>query len=141
MSRVTAKRHAPDTYRAMAAFDRSIRLDERLRELVRVRTSQINGCAYCIELHTRSAREQGETEQRLYALAAWRESPLFSERERAALALADAVALIGEAGVPDDVYDAAAAAFGEEELAHLIMALVAINAWNRIAVTSRMVNA
>jgi AhpD family alkylhydroperoxidase len=122
----------------MAAFDRSIECDQVLRELVKVRASQLNGCAYCIEMHTRAAREAGESEQRLYALAAWRESPLFTPRERAALELADAVTKIGEGGVSDDLYARAAAEFAPAELANLILAITAINAWNRIAVACGM---
>jgi AhpD family alkylhydroperoxidase len=103
--RISLKGKAPGVYRAMAAFDRSIELDPALRELVKIRASQLNGCAYCIELHTRTARKAGEGEQRLYALAAWRESPLFTPRERAALELTDAITRIGDGGVPDDVYE------------------------------------
>lgn len=130
---------ARDAYRAMAAFDRSIELDPALRELIKIRASQINGCAYCIELHTRDARKAGESERRIYALSAWHESPLFSERERAALALTDAITRIADAGLPDAVYEQAAEHFGEEELANLILAITAINAWNRIAISSGVV--
>jgi AhpD family alkylhydroperoxidase len=137
--RVGVARQAPAAYRAMAAFDQSIELDPALRELVKIRASQLNGCAYCIDMHTRAARKVGEGEQRLYALAAWRESPLFTPRERAALELTDAITKLGERGVPDAVYDRAAAHFTSEELANLILAITAINAWNRIAVSSRMV--
>jgi AhpD family alkylhydroperoxidase len=136
--RVSIKREAPAAYRAMVAFDRSIELAPALRELVKIRASQLNGCAYCIDIHTRAARKAGESEQRLYALAAWRESPLFTPRERAALELTDAITMIGARGVPDAVYDAAAE-FPAEELANLILAVTAINAWNRIAVSSRMI--
>lgn len=137
--RIDIKLEASEAYRAMAAFDRAIELDPALRELIKVRASQLNGCAYCIEMHTRAARKAGESEQRLYALAAWRESPLFTLRERAALELADAVTGIGEHGVPDPVYERAAAEFAPGELANLILAITAINAWNRIAVSSEMV--
>lgn len=126
-------------YRAMAAFDRSIELDPSLRELVKIRASQINGCAYCIDMHTRAARKAGESEQRLYALAAWRESPLFSARERAALELTDTITRIADQGVPDTVYARAASQFAADELAQLILAIVAINAWNRVAVSSGIV--
>lgn len=98
--RISIKTEAPAAYRAMAAFDRSIELDPALRELIKIRASQLNGCAYCIDMHTRAAREAGESEQRLYALAAWRESPLFTLRERAALELTDAITGIGKHGVP-----------------------------------------
>jgi AhpD family alkylhydroperoxidase len=137
--RIDLKATAPDAYRAMAAFDRSIELDSVLRELVKIRASQLNGCAYCIALHTRDARKAGESEQRLYALAAWRESPLFSERERAALELTDTITRIGESGVPDAVYERAASEFSAAELANLIFAIAAINAWNRIAVSGGLV--
>jgi len=137
--RVNLKREAPEAYRAMAAFDRSIELEPALRELVKIRASQLNGCAYCIDMHTRAARKAGESEQRLYALAAWRESPLFTPRERAALQLTDAVTKIADDGVPDTVYQHAADVFSTGELANLILAITAINAWNRIAVSSGMV--
>ncbi len=137
--RTDLKATAPDAYRAMAAFDRSIERDAALRELVKIRASQLNGCAYCIALHTRDARKAGESEQRLYALAAWRKSPLFTEREHAALELTDTITRIGESGVPDAVYEHAASEFSAAELANLILAITAINAWNRIAVTSGLV--
>ncbi len=137
--RIEIKTEAPAPYRAMAAFDRSIELDPALRELIKIRASQLNGCAYCIDMHTRAAREAGESEQRLYALAAWRESPLFTPRERAALELTDAITEIGEQGVRNPVYERAAAEFTSDELANLILAITAINAWNRIAVSSGMV--
>lgn len=137
--RISLKDAAPEVYRAMAAFDRSIELDPTLRELVKIRASQTNGCAYCIAMHTRDARKAGESEQRLYALAAWRESPLFTARERAALELTDAITKIGENGVPGVVYERASAEFPSAELANLILAITAINAWNRIAVSSGLV--
>jgi AhpD family alkylhydroperoxidase len=137
--RISLKDAAPEVYRAMAAFDRSIELDPALRELVKIRASQLNGCAYCIALHTRDARKAGESEQRLYALAAWRESPLFTARERAALELTDAITKIGENGVPETLYERAAAEFHSDELANLILAITAINAWNRIVVSSGIV--
>ncbi len=136
--RVNIKGEARDAYRAMAAFDRSIDFDPALRELVKIRASQLNGCAYCIEMHARAARALGESERRLYALAAWRESPLFTPRERAALELTDAITHIGEQGVPDAIYQRAAGELAPSELANLILAIAAINAWNRIAVTSIM---
>jgi AhpD family alkylhydroperoxidase len=130
---------APDTYRAMLRLDGSIKLDPRLHELVKVRASQINGCAYCVDMHSRDARKGGETERRLYAVAAWRESTFFSDRERAAFAVCDAITLLPDAGLPDDVYEAAREHFDDEELAQLIFACVAINAWNRIAVSTHIV--
>jgi AhpD family alkylhydroperoxidase len=137
--RVDIADRARDAYRAMVAFDRSIQLDLALRELVKIRASQINGCAYCIELHTRDARKVGESERRIYALSAWHESPLFSERERAALALTDAITNIAGTGLPDTVYEQAAEHFDEDELANLVLAINAINAWNRIAISSGIV--
>jgi AhpD family alkylhydroperoxidase len=137
--RVSVMREAPAVYRSINAFDRAIELDPVLRELVKIRASQLNGCAYCIELHTRDARKAGESERRLYALAVWQESPLFTPRERAALELTDAVTKIGDEGVPDSVYNSAAEHFSQEELANLILAIAAINVWNRIAVSSHMV--
>ena len=136
--RMNLRGQAPAAYQAMVAFDNAIELDAALGELVKVRASILNGCAFCIDMHTRDARAAGETEQRLYAVAAWREAPFFSERERAALALTDAVTLITEGHVPREVYDAAAEYFDEPELAQLIWRITAINAWNRVAVATRM---
>ncbi|MFF7374064.1 carboxymuconolactone decarboxylase family protein [Streptomyces massasporeus] len=110
-----------------------------LLELVRIRASQINGCAFCLDLHTRDARGQGETEQRLHTLAAWRETPFFTERERAALALTEAVTLVHDGRVPDAVYAEAAEVFDENQIAALIWAATVINAYNRIAIATRMV--
>jgi len=111
--------------------------DPRLRELVRVRASQLNGCAYCIDMHTKDARAIGETEQRLYALPAFRETPFFTERERAALAFTEAVTLLADDHVPDEAYDAAAAQFTADELAALVSLIVTINAWNMVGVSTR----
>jgi AhpD family alkylhydroperoxidase len=124
-------------YQAMAALEASITLDESLKELVKLRASQINGCAYCLDMHWKDARAGGEPEERLYGLDAWRESPLYSERERAALALCEAMTLIAGSHVPDDVWDRAAALFDPEELAQLVFAITTINAWNRLAITVR----
>lgn len=135
-TRLSLAREAGDALRAMSALSRSIELDPSLRELVNIRASQLNSCAYCIDMHTRDAREKGETERRLYALAAWRESPLFSERERAALALTEAMTLLPQAGVPDDLYEAAAQEFATAEIAQLLMAIAVINSWNRLMVAS-----
>jgi AhpD family alkylhydroperoxidase len=136
--RMAIWREAPEAYRAMVALDRAVSFEPQLRELVKVRASILNGCAFCIEMHTEAARELGETEQRLRALAAWEEAPWFSPRERAALALTDAVTLVSEGHVPRSVWDAAAAGFPASELAQLVWAITAINAWNRIAVATRM---
>ena len=136
--------HAPGFSRAMNHLDHAAtkeldraELDPRLRELVRVRVSQLNGCAYCIDMHTKDARAIGETEQRLYALPAWRETPYFSERERAALAFAEAVTLLAGDHVPATAYEAVATHFTADEIAALVSLLVAINAWNAIAVSTR----
>jgi AhpD family alkylhydroperoxidase len=136
--RMEIGRHARHSYRAMIAFDGAIELDSALGDLVRVRASVLNGCAYCVDMHTKDARAAGESEQRLYALATWHNAPFYTERERAALALTDAMTLIAETHVPREVYDQAARHFDEPELAQLIWAITAINAWNRVAVATRM---
>jgi AhpD family alkylhydroperoxidase len=111
-------------------------IDPLLRELVRSRASQLNGCAYCIDMHAKDARAAGETEQRLYALPAWRETAFFSEKERAALALTESVTLVAQTHVPDADFEQAAAVFSEAELGALISLIVAINAWNAIGVST-----
>jgi AhpD family alkylhydroperoxidase len=130
-------------YRAQCALDRAVGespIDPLLWELVKIRASQLNGCAYCIDMHTRDALAKGDTQRRLFALAAWRESPLFDERERAALALTDAVTLIAtEPERIDPAYEAAAAHFSTEELAALLYAIAAINTWNRLAVATHAI--
>jgi AhpD family alkylhydroperoxidase len=136
--RMSLKDVSRGAYRAMIALDDAIDFDPTLSELVRLRASILNGCAYCVDMHAKDARTGGETEERLYAVSTWQESPLFDERERAALALADAVTLVADGHVPKDIYDAAADQFPEDELAQLIWRIVAINAWNRVAVTTRM---
>ena len=134
----------PGFSRAMAALDRaatkeldSAGLDPQLRELVRIRASQLNGCAYCIDMHTKDARAAGETEQRLYALPAWRETPFFTSRERAALAFTESVTLLASTHVPEADYEAVAKEFSPAEIGALVALLVAINAWNRIGVATR----
>jgi AhpD family alkylhydroperoxidase len=111
--------------------------EKSLLELVYFRVSQINGCAFCLDMHSKDLRAAGETEQRLYLLSAWRESPFYTERERAALAWAEAVTLVADGHVPDEVYEEARAQFGEEELVNLTLAVVAINGWNRLNVAFR----
>ncbi len=131
---------APEAVKAMYTVERYARnsgLESKLLELVRLRASQINGCAYCVDMHTKDARAHGETEQRLYAVAVWREAPFFSERERASLAWTEAVTLISRDHVPDDVYAAARREFSEKELIDLTMAVIAINGWNRLAISFR----
>ncbi|MFH8370529.1 carboxymuconolactone decarboxylase family protein [Streptomyces sp. NPDC018031] len=129
---------APKVFKAVLALDAAARqgLDPVLIELVQIRASQINRCAYCIDYHTGDARKGGESEDRIYQLSAWEESSLYTAAERAALALTEAVTRLPE-GVPDDVYDEAARHFGEEELAHLIALILTVNAWNRMNVTTR----
>ncbi|MBI2766963.1 MAG: carboxymuconolactone decarboxylase family protein [Chloroflexi bacterium] len=130
----------PAGYNAISAMEAAVAesgLDQLLIELVKTRCSQINGCAYCIDMHTKDARARGETEQRLYGLSAWRETPYFSEKERAALALAEAVTLVSETHIPDDVFNEALHHFGEEDLAKVMMLIVTINGWNRLALASR----
>lgn len=112
-------------------------LEQSLLQLLEFRVSQINGCAYCLDMHSKDLRAGGETEQRLYLLDAWRESPFYTERERAALAWAEAVTLVTEGHVPDEVYEQARAQFGEEELVNLTLAVVAINGWNRLNIAFR----
>lgn len=116
---------------------KSAKLDKNLVELVNMRVSQINGCAYCLDMHSKDLRAAGETEQRLYLLSAWREAPFYTDRERAALAWAEAVTLIAEGEVPDEVYEQARAQFSEEELVDLTLAVAAINSWNRMNVAFR----
>jgi AhpD family alkylhydroperoxidase len=130
--------------RAMAHLDQAAtkeldqaQIDPRLRELIRIRASQLNGCAYCIDMHTKDARAIGETEQRIYGLAAWRETPYFTARERAALAFTEAVTLLADTHVPDQAYQAAAAEFSPQEVAALVSLIVTINAWNAIGVSTR----
>ena len=131
---------APKVMKAMIALDAVAGegLEAPLKELVRVRASQLNGCIYCINSHSADARTGGETEQRLYALPAWEEAPYFTARERAALALTDAVTLLAQTHVPDEVYAHAADHFEPAELAQLISLILTINAWNRIGVTTRL---
>ena len=114
-------------------------LKSSLLDLVKLRASQINGCAFCIDMHTKDARARGESEQRLYLLDAWRESPFYSERERAALEWTEAVTLVASGHVPDSVYERAREQFTEPELVNLTMAVVAINGWNRLAISFRAV--
>jgi len=131
---------APGAYKAMQALQAYVSqcgLEPKLMELVKTRASQINGCAFCLAMHTRDARKMGESEERLYLLDAWREAPLYSERERAALAWTEALTLVSETHVPDEVYAEARRCFSEVELVNLTMAVVAINSWNRIQVAFR----
>jgi len=131
---------APGVVRALSGVEQYLRtsgLDESLLNLVRLRASQINGCAFCIDMHWKELRSLGETEQRLYGLDAWRESPYYSERERAALAWTEAVTLVAATHVPDSVYEEVRPHFSFTELSNLTLAIAAINAWNRLAIATR----
>ena len=132
----------PGIIQAMLGLERQIHkagFDSTLVDLVRMRASQINGCAYCLDMHSKDARANGETEQRLHGLVAWRETPYFSARERAALEWTEALTLVAETHVPDDVYERVREQFTEDELVHLSLAIVAINGWNRLNVAARTV--
>ena len=132
---------APGVYDAMDALDRYLAgcgVEESLLHLVRLRASQINGCAYCIDMHWKDLRALGESEQRLYGLNAWRESPYYSARERAALAWTEAVTLIAGSSVPDTAYEAARPHFTDRELSDLTLAVATINAWNRLSIAARL---
>jgi AhpD family alkylhydroperoxidase len=136
--------HAATFSRALAHLDNAatkqldaVDVDRRLRELVRIRASQLNGCAYCIDMHTKDARAAGETEQRIYALTAWRETPFFSEAERAALAFTEAVTLMSADHVPQSAFDVLTPHYSPEEIAALVSLIVMINAWNAVGVSTR----
>ena len=122
----------------MLRLQQSIELDRGLGDLVALRASQIDGCAFCLDMHWKDLRAAGESEERLYSLDAWRESPLYNDRERAALELCEAMTLVAETHVSDDVWERASAAFDQDELAQLIFAITAINSWNRLNVTARL---
>jgi AhpD family alkylhydroperoxidase len=131
---------APEVTRAMWGVEQQVqksKLEQPLLHLVRMRVSQINGCAFCLDMHSKDARAAGETEQRLHVLDAWREAPFYSDRERAALAWAEALTLVSEGHAPDDVYEEARKQFSERELVELTLAIVSINGWNRFAIGFR----
>lgn len=135
-------RVTPGVIQAMLGLERQVRqagFDRGLLDLIRMRASQINGCSYCLDMHSKDARANGETEQRLYGLDAWRETPYYSARERAALEWTESLTLVSESRVPDDVYERVRAQFSEEELVHLSLAIVAINGWNRLNIAARTV--
>jgi AhpD family alkylhydroperoxidase len=130
----------PEGMKAIYALERystNSGLEPSLLELIKLRASQLNGCAYCIDMHSKDARTRGETEQRLYGLNAWRETPYYTDRERAALAFTEAVTLIADRHVPDEVYEQARQQFSDEELVKLMIGIVIINTWNRFAITFR----
>jgi len=133
---------APDAVKAMRGLEEYVAssgLEKSLYELVKTRASQINGCAFCLDMHTKDARKAGETEQRLYALSAWRETPFYTERERAALEWTEALTLISDTDVPDALYENVRKQFSESEIVASSMAIIAINGWNRLAISFRTV--
>jgi len=139
-ARLDYARKSPAGHRAMLALNQFVQtcgLEHSLLELIKTRASQINGCAFCIDMHTIDARAAGESEQRLFLLDAWREAPFYTDRERAALAWTEAVTLVSETHIPDDAYEEARRHFSEEELVNLTWAVVTINGWNRIAIAFR----
>ena len=141
-ARIDLMRVAPDVIQAMLGLHKKVGqsgFDSKLMNLVLMRASQINGCAYCLDMHSKDARADGETEQRLYGLDAWRETPYYSARERAALDWTEALTLVAQTHVPDEVYERVREQFSEEELARLSLAIVAINGWNRLNVAARTV--
>lgn len=140
--RIDARRHAQEAQKAMYALEQYLAacgLEHSLIHLMKMRASQINGCAYCIDMHSKDARALGETEQRLYELDAWRETPFYTDRERAALSWTEAVTLVSQTHVPDSVYDEISKHFSEKEIVDLTFVVTTINAWNRLAVALRAV--
>ncbi len=141
-ARLDYTKAAPEGFKAMLGLEQYARqsgLEPSLLKLVKMRASQINGCAFCLDMHSKDARIGGETEQRLYALNAWRETPFFSERERAALAWTETVTRVSETHVPDETYESVRQHFSEKELVDLTLAIIAINGWNRLAISFRSV--
>lgn len=141
-ARMNLGKTEPSIYHVMALADKQVEsfsLDPKLKELVKIRTSQINGCGYCIDYHSKDARKLGETEQRIYSLSAWWETPFFSEEEEAALKIAEQVTNISNGGVNDDVFNKALKFFGEQGIAQLIYIVVNTNSWNRLAISTHMV--
>jgi AhpD family alkylhydroperoxidase len=139
-TRLDPMKISPAAYKAMAglqAYVDQCGLERSLLELVKIRASQINGCAYCLVMHTNEARKLGESDERMHLLNAWQEAPVFTARERAALDLVEAVTVITDGHVPDDVYEQARTQFSEKELVDLVAAIVTINSWNRLAITFR----
>ncbi|GAB2953355.1 carboxymuconolactone decarboxylase family protein [Micromonospora polyrhachis] len=138
-TRIDLSKVAPEGIRAVLGLEQYVRtnVEHTVLELVKLRASMINRCAYCVDMHSRDALDSGESSRRLFAVSAWREASFFDERERAALALTDAVTRLGEHGVPDEVWEQATKVWSEKEVADLVLAIATINVWNRIAVTSR----
>ena len=140
--RIDARKHAQEAQKAMYALEQYIAasgLEPKLIHLMKMRASQINGCAYCIDMHSKDARALGETEQRLYELDAWRETPFYTDKERAALAWTEALTLVAETHVPDSVYEEVRKFFSEKEIVDLTIAVTTINSWNRLAIALRAV--
>jgi AhpD family alkylhydroperoxidase len=140
MERFFYTKASPDTYKAMLALSQAVGntgLSPKLIDLVNYRVSQLNGCAYCLDMHTKDARVAGESEQRLYVLSAWREAPFYSERERAALAWTEAITRISDGAIDDALYGRAHQHFDDKEIVDLTLAVIAINAWNRLAIPFR----
>jgi AhpD family alkylhydroperoxidase len=140
--RIAYNKYSANALHAMYALEKHLKsstIEEKLLHLIKLRASQINGCAYCIDMHSIDARALGDSEQRLYALNAWRETPFFTPRERAALEWTESLTLVSQTHVPDDVYEAARKEFTENELVDLTYAVATINAWNRIAISMRAV--
>ncbi|GAB3159380.1 carboxymuconolactone decarboxylase family protein [Micromonospora sonneratiae] len=137
--RMDLTRVAPEAYQAVFGLEKYVRanVEHTVLELVKLRASILNGCSFCVDMHSRDALAAGESSRRLFAVAAWREAPFFDERERAALALTDAVTRLGEHGVPDEIWDRAREVWAEKELADLVLAIATINVWNRLMVTTR----
>ena len=139
-ARMDVYKLAPGSLQAMLSLQQFVDnsgIDKTICELIKIRASQINGCVFCLNMHTKDARKIGETEQRIYGLSAWQEAPYYTDKERAALALTEAVTLVSTSHVPDEVYNAALKVFTPEEIAVVIMAIVTINAWNMLSVTAR----
>lgn len=142
MKRISIPDLEPGAYKGMYGLESYIRnsqIEPILRELIKIRASQINGCAYCIDMHTQEAIKLGETQRRIFALSAWKESPLFTEKEKAVLRLTEEVTLISADGLSDEVYNKVLELFGENVLAQIIMQVIIINSWNRIAVSTHQV--
>ncbi|MEO6837774.1 MAG: carboxymuconolactone decarboxylase family protein [Ginsengibacter sp.] len=142
MKRINVYEIERNTYKAMInmeSYVKNSQVPELLRELIKIRASQINGCAYCIDMHTRESLELGETERRIFALSAWKESPLFSDEERAVLQMTEEVTLISKGGLSDETYNKVAKIFGDRILAQILLQIVMINSWNRVAVSTHQV--
>ncbi len=140
-NRINILQTEPEAYKALLGIDKYLQgttLTNTHKELIKIRASQINGCAFCINMHTKDARKYGETEQRIYLLNAWKETTLFTEEEKAILALTEEITLISQSGVSDATYQKARELFDEHYLSNIIVAIIGINAWNRIAVTTRL---